>query len=53
MDLVRRIDRSAGEFLLFALTPPRAATERERVQQIADATIARGHVPPSGVTVRV
>jgi len=41
MDLVRRIDRSAGEFLLFALTPPRAATERERVQQIADATIAR------------
>jgi hypothetical protein len=41
MDLVRRIDRSAGEFLLFALTPPRAATARERVQQIADATIAR------------
>lgn len=41
MDLVRRIHRSAGEFLLFALTPPRAATERERVQQIADATVAR------------
>jgi hypothetical protein len=41
LDLVRRIDRSAGEFLLFALTPPRAATERERVQQIADATVAR------------
>lgn len=41
MDLVRRLDRSAGEFLLFALTPPRAATDRDRVQQIADATIAR------------
>jgi hypothetical protein len=41
VDLVRRIDRSTGEFLLFALTPPRAATARDRVQQIADATIAR------------
>jgi hypothetical protein len=38
---MRRIDRGAGEFLLFALTPPRAATEPARVQQIADATIAR------------
>lgn len=41
MDLVRRIDRSAGEFLLFALTPPRVTTTLERVQEIADATIAR------------
>lgn len=41
MDLVRRIDRAAGEFLLFALTPPRLATARERVQEIADATMAR------------
>ncbi|OLZ47142.1 methylenetetrahydrofolate reductase [Amycolatopsis keratiniphila] len=41
MDLVRRIDRAAGEFLLFALTPPRLATAQERVQQIADATMAR------------
>lgn len=43
MDLVRRIDHGEGEFLLFALTPPRAATGRERVQQIADTTIARLH----------
>ena len=41
MDLVRRIDRGAGEFLLFALTPPRLATAHERIQEIADATIAR------------
>jgi len=41
MDLVHRLDRGTGDFLLFALTPPRAATARERVQQIAEATIAR------------
>lgn len=41
MDLVHRIDRGTGEFLLFSLTPPRAATAQERVQQIAEATIAR------------
>ncbi|HST47702.1 methylenetetrahydrofolate reductase [Jatrophihabitans sp.] len=41
MDLVRRIDRGTGEFLLFSLTPPRAATAPERVPQIADATMAR------------
>jgi len=41
MDLVRRIDGDTGEFLLFSLTPPRAATAQERVQQIAEATIAR------------
>ena len=41
MDLVRRIDGGTGEFLLFSLTPPRAATAQERVQQIAEATIAR------------
>lgn len=41
MDLVHRIDRGAGEFLLFALTPPRLATAPERVQEIADATTAR------------
>lgn len=41
MDLVRRIDSGAGEFLLFALTPPRLATADGRVREIADATIAR------------
>jgi len=41
MDLIRRIGGSTGEFLLFALTPPRLATDANRVQEIADATIAR------------
>src|SRR5918998_2520166 len=41
VDLIRRIQDGQGEFLLFALTPPRLATDRERVQEIADTTVAR------------
>jgi hypothetical protein len=41
VDLIRRIQDGQGEFLLFALTPPRLATDRERAQEIADATVAR------------
>jgi hypothetical protein len=41
MNLIRRIDAGEGEFLLFALTPPSLATDRERAQEIADATVAR------------
>jgi hypothetical protein len=41
VDLIRRIDDRQGEFLLFALTPPRLATDRERAQEIADTTVAR------------
>ena len=41
MDLIRRIESGKGEFLLFALTPPRLATDRDQVQEIADATLAR------------
>jgi hypothetical protein len=41
LDLIRRIDAGHGEFLLFALTPPRLATDRERAQEIADTTVAR------------
>src|SRR5919199_6782975 len=41
VDLIRRIDAGQGEFLLFALTPPRLATDRERAQEIADVTVAR------------
>ena len=37
---MRREDRLC-EVLLFALTPPRLATAAGRVQEIADATIAR------------
>lgn len=41
VDLVHRIEAGHGEFLLFALTPPRLATDRDRVQEIADTTVAR------------
>jgi hypothetical protein len=41
VELIRRIDGRQGEFLLFALTPPRLATDRERAQEIADTTLAR------------
>ena len=41
MNLIRRITAGQGGFLVFALTPPRLATERERAQEIADATVAR------------
>jgi hypothetical protein len=41
MDLIRRIEEGRGEFLLFALTPPRLDSGTDRVQEIADATLAR------------
>lgn len=41
MDLISRVAAGRGEFLLFALTPPRVDSGRERVQEIADATLAR------------
>lgn len=41
MDLIRRIESGQGEFVLFAFTPPSLATDRERAQEIADATISR------------
>lgn len=41
MSLIDRIANRSGEFLLFALTPPRASSAGERAQEIADATLAR------------
>ncbi|MGN6721693.1 MAG: methylenetetrahydrofolate reductase [Marmoricola sp.] len=41
MDLISCVERRQGEFLLFAVTPPRASTEPERVREIAEATIDR------------
>ena len=41
MSLADRIASGSGEFLLFALTPPRAASAGDRAQEIADATVAR------------
>src|SRR3712207_1226640 len=41
LDLIRRIEAGQGDFLVFALTPPRLATKPDQAQDIADATIAR------------
>ena len=40
-ELQRRIAERRGEFLLFALTPPRRATSPEKSQEIADVTLKR------------
>lgn len=47
MDLQRRIIDRAGEFLLFAVTPPRLTTEPEQTRQIAVRTLER--LQPVGV----
>lgn len=47
MDLQRRIISLRGEFLLFALTPPRLSTTPEKAQEIADITFER--LDPLGV----
>ncbi|MEU1665306.1 methylenetetrahydrofolate reductase [Streptomyces sparsogenes] len=41
MDLQQRICDRAGEFLFFAVTPPRQTTTPERAQEIADITRKR------------
>lgn len=41
MDLQQRIASRQGEFLLFALTPPRLSTTPEKAQEIADVTVER------------
>src|SRR3954464_12514334 len=47
MDLRGRIVSRQGEFLLFALTPPRLSTTPEKAQEIADITFER--LDPLGV----
>jgi hypothetical protein len=47
VDLQRRIMDGEGEFLLFALTPPRQTASPEKAQQIADVTAER--LRPLGV----
>lgn len=47
MELERRIKAREGEFLLFAVTPPRLATTPEQAQEIADITVDR--LRPLGV----
>jgi hypothetical protein len=41
MGLIDKVANGSGEFLLFALTPPRSSSAGERAQEIADATLAR------------
>ena len=41
MNVIDRIASGTGDFLLFALTPPRASSVGERAQEIADVTLAR------------
>jgi hypothetical protein len=41
VDLEHRIVRREGEFLLFALTPPRLSSSPEKAQEIADVTMKR------------
>jgi Methylenetetrahydrofolate reductase len=41
MDLIRRIEDGHGEFVLFALAPPRLATDRDAAQKIANTIVAR------------
>lgn len=41
MELTERIRARAGEFILFALTPPRHSTPVERLKAIAEATTER------------
>ncbi len=47
MDLLTRIASRQGEFLLFALTPPRLSTTPEEAREIADVTVER--LAPLGV----
>jgi hypothetical protein len=41
VELQRRITERTGEFLLFALTPPRLTTEPDQAAQIAAKTLER------------
>ena len=41
MDLVRRIEEGQGDFVLFAVTPPRRSTPAERLPEIARTTLER------------
>ena len=47
VDLQQRIIAGQGEFLLFALTPPRQAASTEQAQEVADITAKR--LQPLGV----
>ncbi|MDD9348725.1 MAG: 5,10-methylenetetrahydrofolate reductase, partial [Mumia sp.] len=41
MDLAKRIEAGKGDFVLFAITPPRQSTPADRFPEIARATVER------------
>ena len=50
MDLRQHLRDGRGEFLLFAITPPRASTKPERLETIAESTLRRlEFLDPDGV----
>ncbi|GAB3928808.1 hypothetical protein GCM10011575_13420 [Microlunatus endophyticus] len=50
MDLRQHLRDGRGEFLLFAITPPRASTKPERLETIAESTLRRlESLDPDGV----
>lgn len=52
MDVRQVLEAGEGEFLLFAITPPRASTGPERKRSIAEATLRRlQSVDPDGVVL--
>jgi hypothetical protein len=52
VDLQRRISGRSGEFLLFAVTPPRRTATPERAQEIADILVKRLQpVAPDGLVL--
>ena len=52
VDLAARISSGQGEFLLFAITPPRRSTPTERLAAIAQATIDRlAHLDLDGLVI--
>ncbi|MET3806059.1 hypothetical protein ABIB25_003068 [Nakamurella sp. UYEF19] len=52
MDLVQRLSSGQGGFLLFAITPPKAATGAEDLRRIAESTLTRLRaLNPDGVVL--
>lgn len=52
MDIAARVSSGQGDFILFAVTPPRKSTPADRLPQIARATLERlGHLDLDGLVL--
>lgn len=52
MDLVERLGSGEGDFLLFGITPPKAATDPDNLRRIAELTLDRlRSLDPDGVVL--